>query len=121
MHEKFVPDFCCYCFFGYTFCPDICPLTLSDMREVMLTLGDDAEQVAVVFVSVDPERDTPEQLAAYVRAFHESFIGVHIPLTQLDHVKEEYFVFSEKEYPTDEKEGWFKIRFTLLIYRQKSI
>lgn len=92
-------------FFGYTFCPDICPLTLSDMREVIQSLGDDAERIAVVFVSVDPKRDTPEQLAAYVGSFHDSFVGVHIPLPQLDQVKKEYFIFSEKEYSTDDKDS----------------
>ncbi|NDJ54636.1 MAG: SCO family protein [Chloroflexi bacterium] len=62
-------------FFGYTFCPDICPATLFEMKQVIEVLGPQAEQVQVVFVSVDPARDSPEQLAAYVSNFDPNFIG----------------------------------------------
>ena len=83
-------------FFGYTACPDICPMTLSEMIQVYHELGDRAQDVAVLFVSLDPERDTPEQIGAYVTAFHPDFQGVHVPAERLDEVKQAYGVFSEK-------------------------
>ena len=65
-------------FFGYTFCPDICPLTLASIKQFydLLEAKEGVEDVQVVMVSVDPDRDTPDVLANYVRFFHPSFIGV---------------------------------------------
>ena len=63
-------------YFGYTFCPDVCPLTLAELSQAMKILGDKAENVQVIMVTVDPERDTPERLANYVPSFHPSFIGL---------------------------------------------
>lgn len=63
-------------FFGYTQCPDICPTTLTVMREVMSRLGDSADRLQVLFVSLDPARDTPDVLAQYVAAFDPRFIGL---------------------------------------------
>ncbi len=63
-------------FFGYTQCPDVCPTTLLAMREVLNRLGDDASRVQVVFITLDPARDTAQMLAEYVGAFHASFIGL---------------------------------------------
>ncbi|MDV2114687.1 SCO family protein [Alcaligenes faecalis] len=56
-------------FFGYASCPDICPTTLAQLGQVMESLGNDAEQVRIIFVSVDPHRDTPDSLARYIAAF----------------------------------------------------
>lgn len=64
-------------FFGFTHCPDVCPTTLSDMRKVMERLGGDAKRVQVLFVTVDPARDTQALLSKYVPAFHPSFLGLH--------------------------------------------
>lgn len=64
-------------FFGYTHCPDVCPTTLSDMARAFMLMGPEAAgKVQVLFVSVDPERDTPEILKAYVPYFHASFLGL---------------------------------------------
>lgn len=63
-------------FFGYTHCPDVCPTTLADLAAAMKKLGPDADRVQVLFVTVDPERDTPELLSKYVPAFHPSFLGL---------------------------------------------
>ncbi|MCP4169017.1 MAG: SCO family protein [Chloroflexi bacterium] len=64
-------------YFGYTFCPDVCPLTLADLGQAMRLIGEDkAEQVQVLFVSVDPERDTPERLSHYAPAFYPTFLGL---------------------------------------------
>lgn len=65
-------------FFGYTHCPDVCPTTLSDMAQAIKLMGPDAAgKVQVLFASVDPERDTPDILKAYVPYFHESFLGLY--------------------------------------------
>jgi len=65
-----------FVFFGYTHCPDVCPTTLSVLNSVAHKLGDLDEDIRFVFISVDPERDTPEQLAQYVSYFNGDFIGV---------------------------------------------
>lgn len=62
--------------FGYTNCPDVCPMTMSRLARAMELLGDDAERVQVVMITVDPERDTPERVAAYAAAHHPSFVGL---------------------------------------------
>ena len=64
-------------FFGYTHCPDVCPTTLSEMRQVMQLLGKDAERLQVLFVTVDPARDTPELLSTYVPSFNPTFLGLY--------------------------------------------
>lgn len=63
-------------FFGYTHCPDVCPTTMSDLAAAMKKLGAEANRVQVLFVTVDPGRDTPELLSKYVPAFHPSFLGL---------------------------------------------
>jgi protein SCO1 len=64
-------------FFGYTQCPDVCPTTLAALAEAMKALGPDADRVQVLFVTVDPERDTPALLAQYVPAFDPRFLGLY--------------------------------------------
>ena len=63
-------------FFGYASCPDICPTTMAQLTEVIAKLGDDAKDVRIVFISVDPHRDTPDILQAYVNAFNKNAIGL---------------------------------------------
>lgn len=63
--------------FGYTNCPDVCPTTLADLASTMKRLGPDASQVQVLFVTVDPKRDTPELLRQYVPAFDARFLGLY--------------------------------------------
>jgi protein SCO1/2 len=63
-------------YFGYTFCPDVCPTTLAELATVMDLLGDESDQVQVVMISVDPARDTPEILAEYMDHFNPTFIGL---------------------------------------------
>ena len=64
-------------FFGYTHCPDVCPTTLSDMANALKALGPDGQRVQVLFVTVDPKRDTPELLKSYVPAFNPTFLGLY--------------------------------------------
>ena len=63
-------------FFGYTHCPDVCPITLAELKEAKRLLGKDGEQVQGIFITLDPKRDTPKVLAEYVPAFDPSFIGL---------------------------------------------
>ena len=63
-------------FFGYTQCPDVCPTTLAELSEVMKLLGDKADRLQVVMITVDPERDTPDVLKAYVTSFDPRFLGL---------------------------------------------
>lgn len=62
--------------FGYTYCPDICPTTLVEMADILKLLGDDAQHLQGIFISVDPERDTPQSLATYTRFFDPRIIGL---------------------------------------------
>ena len=64
-------------FFGFTHCPDVCPTTLSDMRKAAQLLGSDAGRMQVLFVTVDPKRDTQELLAKYVPSFNPAFLGLY--------------------------------------------
>ena len=80
-------------FFGYTACPDVCPGTLARFADVMKALGPDADRVQVVFVTLDPERDTPEKLAVYVPWFHPSFIGLSGDRTATEAAAREFKIF----------------------------
>lgn len=83
-------------FFGFTQCPDICPTALSRAVEVGRLLGDDAARLQVIFVSVDPERDVPEVLEAYTRAFDPAFLGLHATVENTRKVAEDFRVFYRK-------------------------
>lgn len=83
-------------FFGYTQCPDVCPTTLSEMAGVMQQLGPLADKVQVLFITVDPERDTPELLASYVPAFDPRFLGLVGDKEAISKVTQEFRVFYQK-------------------------
>lgn len=80
-------------FFGYTACPDVCPTALARFADVLKQLGDDAARVQVLFISVDPERDTPERLAVYVPWFEPSFIGLVGDAAATRAVADEFHVY----------------------------
>lgn len=80
-------------FFGYTNCPDACPLALSEMAQVVKQLGPDGDRVQGLFVTVDPERDTPERLARYVPAFHPSFLGLRGSPEETERVAKEFKIY----------------------------
>jgi protein SCO1 len=84
-------------FFGYTSCPDVCPITLSELRKVQEQLGENASQIQVVFITVDPERDTPEVIQKYVSIFNPAFIGLSGSIEDLEPVWREYGVYREVE------------------------
>jgi protein SCO1/2 len=83
-------------FFGFTHCPDVCPTTLAKAAHVKKELGKDGDKLQVLFVTVDPERDTPEILAKYVPAFHPSFIGLRGDLSETSKAAKEFKVFFQK-------------------------
>src|SRR5262245_44005123 len=86
--------------FGYTSCPDVCPTTLVELSQVRARLGDAAKRVRVVFITLDPERDTPERLSIYTKAFDPTFIGLTGSAEQLAHVWTMYGVIAEKDTAT---------------------
>ena len=83
-------------YFGYSNCPDICPATLANVGQSLRELGAKADDVQLVMVSLDPERDTPEKLSEYVTHFHPSFIGVTGTQDELDKIASLYGIFYEK-------------------------
>ncbi|NMG75976.1 SCO family protein [Aromatoleum diolicum] len=87
-------------FFGYTQCPDVCPSNLATMADVLRQLGPDAERVQVLFVTVDPERDTQSLLAQYVPAFDSRFLGLHGDAAQTSAVAKDFRVFFQKSGDT---------------------
>jgi protein SCO1/2 len=84
-------------FFGYTFCPDVCPTTLAEFRRVKTLLGDDANRLAVLFISVDGQRDTPDRLATYVTAFDPTFIGLTGDDAAIRQIGQDYGLFYQRE------------------------
>lgn len=84
-------------FFGYTQCPDVCPTTMMEMTAVLQQLGTDASRVQMLFVTVDPERDTRELLANYVPAFNPSFLGLYGDMETTARTAKEFRVFYQKQ------------------------
>jgi protein SCO1/2 len=83
-------------FFGFTHCPDICPAALFDMSETLRRLGPDAEKVSAIFISVDPERDTPEKLKEYLQSFHARISALTGPQADIDAVTKAYKAYAKK-------------------------
>ncbi len=83
-------------FFGFTQCPDICPTTLLETSKALKALGADSDRVQVIFVTLDPERDTPAVLSKYVPAFDSRFIGLYGNLDETKKAAREFKVFFEK-------------------------
>jgi protein SCO1/2 len=101
-------------FFGYTQCPDVCPTTLAALAEAMKALGPDADRVQVLFVTVDPERDTAELLKAYVPAFDPRFVGLRGDAKATEAVAKEFRIVYQKvpgatptTYTVDHSAGTF--------------
>lgn len=82
-------------FFGYTFCPDVCPATLAELNMALNQIPDKADSVQVVFVTVDPDRDTPQITQEYVGHFNPSFIGLSGPILELGKIWQDYGIFRE--------------------------
>ena len=84
-------------FFGFMSCPDVCPTTLAELAQVAKALGPDAEKLQVLFVTVDPERDTPERLRQYVPSFHPDIVGLHGDAAATAQAAKEFKIFYQKQ------------------------
>ena len=83
-------------FFGFTQCPDVCPTTLSELAQVKQSLGPDGDKLQAIFITVDPERDTPELLKAYMANFDPSFLALRPTMEQLPQVAKDFKVYYKK-------------------------
>jgi protein SCO1/2 len=90
-------------FFGYTQCPDVCPTTLSELASIKKALGSEAERLQVIFITLDPQRDTPELMAGFVPAFDSSFLGLWGEQAVIDKVAKDFKVFAQKVPSKDGK------------------
>jgi protein SCO1/2 len=100
-------------FFGYTHCPDVCPTSLFEISEVLRALGKDADKVNAVFISVDPERDTPATMKDYLSSFDPHLEGLSGDPEETARVIKSYRVYAKK-VPT--KDGDYTMDHTALIY-----
>ncbi len=100
-------------FFGFTYCPDVCPTTLSDMQGWIEDLGPQADDLNFVFVSVDPERDTPDVIADYVAAFDSRVVPLTGSVDQVNQVVKDYRVYARK-VPLED--GDYTMDHTAAIY-----
>ena len=100
-------------FFGYRHCPDICPTTLFEMSEVMRALGKDADRIGALFITVDPERDTPEGMKDYLSSFDPHLHGATGDAKVIEAVEKAYRVYAKK-VATDK--GDYSMDHTALVY-----
>jgi protein SCO1 len=98
--------------FGYTRCPDVCPTILAELAQVRARIGDAGTDVQVVYVTVDPDRDSPERLATHVRAFDRTFLGLSGSTGELEHVWKAYGI-SVTRRPVGDS---YAVHHTALIY-----
>lgn len=93
-------------FFGYTYCPDVCPITINELQQMVKTLGPKrADDVQVLMISVDPERDTPEQLATYLGYFDPNFIGMTGTVDDIQPIASQFGIYFERQ-PGSENTGY---------------
>jgi protein SCO1/2 len=102
-------------YFGYTYCPDVCPLTMAEVRTALAGLKSGREHVHLIFISVDPERDTPEVLARYLTAFGSDFIGLSDDFAKVKEVMKPYGAFAEKESAPESAAGYL-VSHTARLY-----
>lgn len=96
-------------FFGYTHCPEVCPTTLADLAQAMRLLGQDAVKVQVLFVTLDPERDTPEVLSKFIPAFDHTFIGLYGDAQATSQAAKSFGVNYQKQF---DKNGGYTLDHT---------
>ena len=105
-------------FFGYTFCPDVCPTTLAETTALRSQLGLTADDVRIIFVTVDPERDTFDAVKGYVEGFDPSIIGLVGDETETSNVKAAFGAFSEKR--GEPGDPYYLVDHTALVYLIKA-
>jgi protein SCO1/2 len=97
-------------YFGYTSCPDLCPTTLAVLRQAVEALGDQAQAVQVIFISVDWKKDTPEALSQYVAHFNPDFLGLTGSEAQIDSVTKDFGIFYLLNVPGEN--GFYSVDHT---------
>ncbi len=100
-------------YFGYISCPDVCPTTLAGLRQALNNLGKSADQVQVLFVSVDWKRDTPDKMASYVSAYRPDFIGLSGSQEQIDAVTRDFGIFYQLNPP--DANGFYSVDHTASV------
>jgi protein SCO1 len=100
-------------FFGYTHCPDICPATLFDVSEVLRAMGQDADKSGALFITVDPERDTPAAMKDYLSSFDPHLIGATGDAKQVEAAEKTYRVYAKK---VPGEKGDYSMDHTALVY-----
>lgn len=100
-------------FFGFTHCPDVCPTTLHEVSEILRSLGKDADRVRALFVTVDPERDTPDKLKDYLSSFDPHLVGVTGDAAAITAIGKAYRVYAKK-VPLDG--GGYTMDHTAIVY-----
>ena len=100
-------------YFGYTYCPDVCPTTLADLTQWMGELGADASKLKVYFITVDPARDTRAAMASYMQAFDPHFIALTGTQAQIDQVTKDYRIYSRK---VPGKDGNYTMDHTATVF-----
>ena len=110
-------------YFGYTSCPDICPTTLTMIKHALQELGDSREKVQVLFISVDPERDSVEQMKSYLEFFDPGFIGLWGKLDQIEKVAKKFGAFFIKNAETQSAVGYLMSHtgYVYLLDRQSRV
>lgn len=98
-------------YFGFTNCPDVCPTTLAHLRDALSRLGAGADQFQVIFISVDPARDTPELTSAYAGRFNPAFLGLSGAKEEIDAVTKGYGIFVQLNEP-DAESGYYSVDHT---------
>jgi protein SCO1/2 len=93
-------------FFGFTYCPDICPTELQNISGALDAMGPDAAKFTPVFITIDPERDTPDAMGKYLTSFHPSFIGLTGTAEQVAKAAGAYRIFYSKEVPPDAPDAY---------------
>ena len=102
-------------FFGFTFCPDVCPTALQVMAAALDKIGSKAEQITPVLITVDPERDTPEQMAMYVKSFHPRLVGLTGSPEEIAAVAKAYRVYF-KRVADPKSSGGYTMDHSAIIY-----
>jgi protein SCO1/2 len=102
-------------FFGYTFCPDVCPLTLAHVAQVRRELGASARLVDVYFITVDPERDTPSRLSEYLSKFDPAIVGLTGTPEELEQVRKVFGVLAKRRDVPESAAGYF-VDHTAALY-----
>ena len=104
-------------FFGFTFCPDVCPTTLFELSNLLKDMGPDADRLNVLFITVDPDHDTPSQLALYLSSFDPHITGLSGTGKDIEAVMQEYRIFAKKVPLSD---GGYTMDHTAAVYMMNS-